>query len=73
MPPDPDEDALFEQDHEEGINFEQYDLIPVEVTGNNTNLPRLESCVARVTRFGHLDAVMTSFSGSPKRDYRGRS
>ena len=37
IPPEPDqaEGGIFEEDHTQGINFDKYDDIPVEVTGKN--------------------------------------
>ena len=57
IPPDPDEDTLFEQDHEEGINFELYDQIPVDVTGNNTTLPTLSTSVLIVAFTFYFDRL----------------
>ena len=38
--PEPeDEDGIFKQGIHEGINFEKYETIPVELTGNNPVKP----------------------------------
>ncbi|XP_076463015.1 ATP-dependent RNA helicase DDX4-like [Babylonia areolata] len=39
VPPSVDDDALFKEGIHQGINFDKYDNIEVEVTGNNTVRP----------------------------------